>query len=601
MKRKTTNTNNIRKFLIVGLIALLLLIVNTTSFEAKIVNQENNNEKVEYFESFNSHRSIFYVGGNGTENYTKIQDAIDNASTGDTVFVYNDSSPYYENVRIDISISLIGENIQNTVIDGGGHGDVIHISADQVVVRGFTIINGNNGIRIWYASNNNITNNNLSNNGCGVMLLDSSDNTIFGNIIFNCGYGIYSYWVSNENIITYNQISNSEYGIILVDSSYLAMFGNIISNNSYGIYFHSTTKILLSGNIISSNMYGITLCNSREINLAYNNISNNDYGVYSFCSIYSNIITVNNIQNNGYGIYLDRYSNDNTITLNTILDNNYGITIAFTGSKNTINRNNIKNNSLGLYIWESGNNNLGNLENKNTLKTGDINIIYHNNFKNNIQDAYDECLNEWDDGYVYGGNYWHINLSANIELDGTYNKPHNIPGGDNQDFYPLIHPFELYYVLTLKIPEEVGEGTDLNVIVKSQGGTAIPDAIVEFGGIERITDINGIASFKSPQVKEDTYFTINVTKEDYTSDSQIVLVKNLRETKFTIILGKITNIESEGDLTTFEAVNVRYVTFLPLTVYHNNSNEIITTSKYYFGVMQPEFIFAITLIYLYPK
>ncbi|MHA1376567.1 MAG: hypothetical protein ACTSR7_19990, partial [Promethearchaeota archaeon] len=39
-----------------------------------------------------------YVGGNGTGNYTKIQDAIDDANPGDTVFVYDDSSPYYEKV-----------------------------------------------------------------------------------------------------------------------------------------------------------------------------------------------------------------------------------------------------------------------------------------------------------------------------------------------------------------------------------------------------------------------------------------------------------------------------------------------------------------------
>ena len=30
----------------------------------------------------------FYVGGNGPGNYTRIQDAIDDANNGDTVFVY---------------------------------------------------------------------------------------------------------------------------------------------------------------------------------------------------------------------------------------------------------------------------------------------------------------------------------------------------------------------------------------------------------------------------------------------------------------------------------------------------------------------------------
>ncbi len=46
----------------------------------------------------NFYGNIFYVGGSGFGNYTKIQDAIDNSSNGDTIFVYDDSSPYYENI-----------------------------------------------------------------------------------------------------------------------------------------------------------------------------------------------------------------------------------------------------------------------------------------------------------------------------------------------------------------------------------------------------------------------------------------------------------------------------------------------------------------------
>ena len=43
-----------------------------------------------------SNGKTLYVGGSGEGNYTKIQDAIDDASDGDTVFVFNDSSPYIE-------------------------------------------------------------------------------------------------------------------------------------------------------------------------------------------------------------------------------------------------------------------------------------------------------------------------------------------------------------------------------------------------------------------------------------------------------------------------------------------------------------------------
>ena len=36
-----------------------------------------------------SNDNTLYVGGSGEGNYTKIQDAIDDASDGDIVFVYN--------------------------------------------------------------------------------------------------------------------------------------------------------------------------------------------------------------------------------------------------------------------------------------------------------------------------------------------------------------------------------------------------------------------------------------------------------------------------------------------------------------------------------
>jgi len=51
-----------------------------------------------------------YVGGDGPGNYTRIQGAIDDASDGDTVFVFNESSPYYEKIKVGKSISIVGED-----------------------------------------------------------------------------------------------------------------------------------------------------------------------------------------------------------------------------------------------------------------------------------------------------------------------------------------------------------------------------------------------------------------------------------------------------------------------------------------------------------
>jgi len=48
--------------------------------------------------------NTLYVGGSGPGNYTRIQDAINDANPRDTVFVYNGT--YCENLIVDKSINL---------------------------------------------------------------------------------------------------------------------------------------------------------------------------------------------------------------------------------------------------------------------------------------------------------------------------------------------------------------------------------------------------------------------------------------------------------------------------------------------------------------
>ena len=100
-----------------------------------------------------------YVGGNGTGNYSSIQDAIDDSSSGDTVFVYDDSSPYSENIIIDKSINLIGEDRNTTNIETYDERYVVNISANGVTFSGFTIDNYDWGAFLINSCNNNISNN----------------------------------------------------------------------------------------------------------------------------------------------------------------------------------------------------------------------------------------------------------------------------------------------------------------------------------------------------------------------------------------------------------------------------------------------------------
>jgi len=85
-----------------------------------------------------SSNNIIYVDDDGDADYTRIQDAIDNASDGDTVFVYNGT--YYENVVVNKTVDLTGEDRNSTIIEGRLYEYIINISADWVNLSGFTIL-----------------------------------------------------------------------------------------------------------------------------------------------------------------------------------------------------------------------------------------------------------------------------------------------------------------------------------------------------------------------------------------------------------------------------------------------------------------------------
>jgi len=127
------------------------------------------------------------VDASGGADFTGIQDAINNASAGDTILVY--SGIYYENVVVDKSVTLIGTG--QPVVDAGGKRHAITLAADGITLVGFTATNASSfrhaGIMVT-SKNNTITGNNVSNNSrAGIYLSSSSNNTITGNVFVNDG------------------------------------------------------------------------------------------------------------------------------------------------------------------------------------------------------------------------------------------------------------------------------------------------------------------------------------------------------------------------------------------------------------------------------
>lgn len=84
--------------------------------------------------------NTLYVGGDGPGNYTRIQDAIHDADNGDSIFVY--SGVYQEHLTIDKTLSIRGEDVNTTIIDGNGNGMIVQLLANNIKFSGFTLRNG---------------------------------------------------------------------------------------------------------------------------------------------------------------------------------------------------------------------------------------------------------------------------------------------------------------------------------------------------------------------------------------------------------------------------------------------------------------------------
>ena len=146
------------------LIVVVLLL--SLSFTSGIVANEPTFDRTIYVDDDNTSGPW-----NGTleHPYRHIQEGVNNASDGDTVFVFTGN--YNEFVWLNKSIHLIGEDKNRTVIDGKNTGFQIgvYILSDEVCIKGFTIQNTSYrgyGIFIYRSSpvsNVNITENNICN------------------------------------------------------------------------------------------------------------------------------------------------------------------------------------------------------------------------------------------------------------------------------------------------------------------------------------------------------------------------------------------------------------------------------------------------------
>ena len=239
-----------KKFLAIGIILLFLF----CNISFTTLSDEN---------SGNLSGKTLYVGGSGPGNYTKIQDAIDDASDGDTVFVYNGT--YYEKLLINTSITLQGEDANSTIIEGE-----------------ITVFSGNTNICYFSIRNRGLY-------GEAIILRGHRDAkfcNISNNIVSNSNVGIHCAEFCNNIIIMNNKIFNNNCGVLLWASSSITVSNNNISNNERGIEFdlYSINNLIKNNNIISNEM-GIG-CYSLFNRISFNNLIDNSVNAHICTRIY---------------------------------------------------------------------------------------------------------------------------------------------------------------------------------------------------------------------------------------------------------------------------------------------------------------------------
>lgn len=405
--------------------------------------------------------------------YARIQEAINANETVDGHTIRVDSGTYYENVVVNKSIRLLGEDKYMTIIDGNDTGSVVQIGTNNVTVAGFTIVNSKvycygirtalkvgrlrdlnisdnivkwNDIGIYlYCSDSVLSGNEVTENYPGIELSSSNNNTICGNIISRHSEGGLFLINSNNNLIYHNKLLyNSRFSIDLVNSA----FNRVISNEILSVvgieivYMRSYNNVVANNSIsypIPTTGFGMQIIWTHDNFIIGNNISNFDGAIFIYDSN-NTVFSENRISNDTrYGIFIGRFCNGSIIARNEIVQDTVGIQLCVYSQKTTIIGNTISSNSkYGIQIDNSGGS-----------------MIFHNNFMNNTSNAYvtNGSANIWDDGYPSGGNYWSGFAGGDLYSGRFQNETGSDGMGDNpyvidlnnKDGYPLLAPIPPYY------------------------------------------------------------------------------------------------------------------------------------------------------------
>ena len=480
--------------------------------------------------------------------YETIQEAINSAQQEERILAFEQT--HYGNVVVNTTVSLIGENVNTTVIDGNGIGTVIEVTANNVSITGFTIRNSGNpesGIIVDGSSGSNISHNIITNNYYGIHLVDSVNITLDG-----------------------NDISTNEYGILVERSSQANLTGNIMWDNKYNFGLNGMVETHFDNDIDESNTVdGKPI---RYVKQASNTVYDSFSNAGTVYLINCDNITVANLAltKNVYAIFLWNTTNSKIQNVTTS-NNKYGIYLQGESNYNDFTDNFVSNNTFGIYLNSSNNS-----------------AIYHNSFINNTWQANttNSYNNAWDNNYPSGGNYWSHYINWDY-FKGVYQNETNNDGildqnyvidMNNMDRYPLISPLTppVFNLDTFQAYTKIQDAID--ALLTSSGDTIVVragtyyehvtiDKSLTLIGIIRNTIIDGSGSGNVVTITADNVVLRGFIIQGSGSTGKGILLSNAN---YTIITRNTINNTDTG--IHFESSNCATVSRNTIT---NNSYGIV--------------------------
>ncbi len=340
---------------------------------------------------------------------------------------------------------------ENDCYDNFGIGIVVEISTRNYIINNDCKNNLNHGISLIASNEHILYGNNCSENGgTGINLEESNDNSIINNV---CNENLFSgIWLESSygNFISENNCSESIRGIHLRFSNDNLITQNLCTVNTWGIVINTwSSNNDVTNNDCVENGDGIVIANYATDNRITDNTCTNNYenGISLWKDANYNIISQNNCSENLLSGIWVASSSGTVISLNDCNDNGESGIYVFdpleiNARDNILYGNMITGNLNGIHFSEADNNDIF----MNTIKENDIgmlvegqsqlNLIFHNNFIDNVVQAVNENtgLNNWHNIYMLEGNYWDDYEGEDGNLDGIGDTPWP---GPEFDVYPF--------------------------------------------------------------------------------------------------------------------------------------------------------------------